>query len=591
MNSKNDSGKSNVEALDANLAKLDDLSKRLVAALACRRDADAGLQGPSHELFVKAAAAYMAEMMANPSKIIEQQIAYWGKSLRHFVDVQQVLAAGEIKAPENIVPDDRRFRNPMWDTHPYFNFIKQQYLLNTEAIENAVAELEGVDKAEKQRIEFFSRQILDMFSPTNFLGTNPEALERAVETDGQSLVDGLENLVRDIESNSGDLLVTLADKTAFSVGKNLATTPGEVVFRNPMFELIQYRPSTEKVHRTPLLIFPPWINKFYILDLIPQKSLIKWVVAQGFTVFVVSWVNPDASYADAGMDTYINDGYLTAINEVKRICGEEQVNAVGYCIGGTTLSLTAALLAKHGDRSLRSATFFATLTDFSDPGEMGVFLDDDFVDGIEREVADKGYLRAYFMARTFSYLRANDLVYAPAIRSYMMGEAPPAFDLLYWNGDSTNLPGRMVVEYLRWLCQQNLLVAGKYPVGEKRLSIRDIHVPVFAIACETDHIAPWQASLAGISRFASRSKTLVLAQSGHIAGIVNPPEKRKYGHYTNADRMRDAEAWKAGATFHEGSWWPRWGAWLARRSGARIAARAPVDSLCPAPGTYVVSRS
>jgi polyhydroxyalkanoate synthase len=577
--------------LNANLAKVEELSQRMTAALARRKKADPALHGPSQDVYVKAAAAYVAEMMQNPSKIIEHQVNYWGKTLKHYVEAQQVLAKGELKAPPDPGPKDRRFSNPLWDTHPFFNYLKQQYLVNAEAITGAMTGLEMLEPADRKRVEYFTRQVVDMMSPTNFLGTNPDALEKAVATDGESLVQGLENLVRDIESHEGDLLVTLADPQAFQVGGNIATTPGSVVYRNRMIELIQYAPATETVHATPLLIFPPWINKFYILDLKPQNSLIKWIVDQGFTLFVVSWVNPDPSYAEVGLDDYIRDGYLRAMAEVRRITGEKQINAVGYCIAGTTLSLTLAHLQRSGDTSVKSATFFTTLTDFSDQGEVGVFLNDDFVDGIERQVAQDGILDKSFMSRTFSFLRSNDLIYQPAIRSYMMGEAPPAFDLLYWNGDGTNLPAKMSIEYLRGLCQADGLARGVFPVFGEPVKLGDLRLPLCAIACETDHIAAWRGSFNGVRQMGSKDKTFILSQSGHIAGIVNPPSKGKYGHYTNDGPMTTPEEWLKGATFHAGSWWPRWGAWLAARSGKQVAARVPGDAtnpvIAPAPGTYV----
>ena len=582
-----------LERMNANLAKVEQLSQRLVAAIGRKKTYDPGLKGPSDDVFMKAAAAYMVEMLQNPAKILENQISFWGKSVKHYVEAQQALASGQLVAPPDPTPKDRRFANPLWDTHPYFNYIKQQYLLSAEAMENAVAGLDHLEAKDKKRVEYFSKQIIDMFSPTNFLGTNPEALTRAVETDGQSLVSGLENLVRDLEANNGDVLVTLADKNAFQVGVNLATTPGAVVWRNRMFELIQYTPTTAKVHKTPLMIFPPWINKFYVMDLKPANSLIKWIVDQGFTLFIVSWVNPDRSYADTGLDTYIQDGYLEAFAQVKAITGQPQINVAGYCIAGTTLSVVLALLEKRGDRSVKSATFFTTLTDFTDQGEVGVFLDNDFVDGIEREVAEKGILHSFFMARTFSYLRSNDLVYTPAIRSYMMGEAPPAFDLLFWNGDSTNLPARMAVDYLRNLCQRNEFATTGFKICGETLQIGAIKVPVFAVACETDHIAAWKSSLNGIRLMGSKDKTFVLSQSGHIAGIINPPAKQKYGHYTNDLPLDTPEMWKQSAVFNQGSWWPRWQGWLAKRSGPMVAAREPGGGAHPvlaaAPGTYVLA--
>ncbi len=346
--------------------------------------------------------------------------------------------------------------------------------------------------------------------------------------------------------------------------------------------------------RSPLVLFPPWINKFYILDLKPQNSFIKWVVDQGYTLFVVSWVNPDAGYRETSMTDYVEYGLLTAIAETKAIAGTEQVNAIGYCIAGTTLSMTLAVMKARGDASVRSATFFTTLTDFSDQGEVGVFLNDDFLDGIEAECRETGILDSFYMARTFSYLRSNDLIYQPAIRSYMMGQTPPAFDLLYWNGDGTNLPGAMAVEYLRGLCQNDLFATAGFPVAGEVARIADVTVPLCAIACETDHIAAWKSSYAGIRQMGSDDKTFILAGSGHIAGIVNPPSRVKYGHWTNPDLTLDADAWRAGADAHEGSWWPTWEPWLRKHSGKLVAARTPGDAAHPslgaAPGSYVVAR-
>ncbi len=582
------------ERLEANLARLEEMTQRLMVALTKRKQHDPALNGPSSDVYAKAAAAYVAEMMQNPAKIIEHQIGYWGKSLKHYVEAQQALATGQLKAPADHGPKDRRFSNPLWESHPFFNFVKQQYQINAEAVQTALGDMETLDAADRRRVEYFTKQIVDMLAPTNFLATNPDALEKAVATDGESLVKGLENLIADIEANSGDVMVSLADREAFHVGQNIATTPGAVVYRNKMLELIQYAPTTETVHKTPLLIFPPWINKFYIMDMKPANSLVKWIVDQGFTLFVVSWVNPDPSYRDVAMDDYIRDGYLRAIAEVRRITGEPQINAVGYCIAGTTLSLALSHLDRVGDTSVKSATFFTTLTDFSDPGEVGVFLNDDFVDGIERQTAEDGILSKFYMSRTFSYLRSNDLIYQPAIKSYMMGEAPPAFDLLFWNSDGTNLPAKMAVEYLRGLCQRDEFATTGFPVFGAPVHLSGVKVPLCAIACETDHIAHWKGSFNGIKQMGSKDKTFILSESGHIAGIINPPSKGKYGHYTSDAPVSGApEDWKAGATFNAGSWWPRWGAWLAERSGAQIPARVPGDSgaevLCPAPGTYVTA--
>ncbi|MEO0750747.1 MAG: class I poly(R)-hydroxyalkanoic acid synthase [Pseudomonadota bacterium] len=582
-----------LDKLNANLERVEQLSTRLVQALSSRAPANPTLNTPGQDLFAQAATSYWKDMMENPGRIYEQQLEFWGKSVRHFVEAQQALATG--RPPEDEEDDplsgDRRFSNPLWQTNPYFHYVKQQYALNKQAVEQAVAEIDDMAPKEKRRLEYFSRQIIDMMSPTNFLGTNPDALEKALETEGESLVRGLENLVSDLEANSGEMVVRLADESAFQLGENIATTPGEVVFRNDMMELIQYAPATDEVYKTPLIIFPPWINKYYILDLKAQNSMIKWVTEQGYTLFVVSWVNPDASHADLGMGDYIEQGYLAALSEVKAITGEKEVNAVGYCIAGTTLHLTLSLLAKRGERSIKSATFFTALTDFSEQGEFTPFLQDDFVDGIEEEINEQGVLRSFIMGRTMSFLRSNDLIYTPAVRSYMMGEAPPAFDLLYWNGDGANLPGKMTMEYLRGLCQGNAFVGEGFDLMGERLSIKDVTVPLMAITCETDHIAAWKDCYRGFQQTGSKDKTFIVSESGHIAGIVNPPSKKKYGHYTNPDLSADADAWMAGADYTEGSWWPRWEGWLRKRSGKMVPARAPGGPdhapIEPAPGQYV----
>ena len=583
-----------IDRLKQNLEKVEELARRLSGLAAVREKPNAALSSPNPELFAEAAKTYWSEMMQDPAKLLEAQAGYWKETVQNFVEVSQEATKSEEGAAADAAPKDKRFAHPLWESNPFFNMVKKQYLTNAAALSDAVESVEMGD-ADKRRLTFFTRQMIDMMAPTNFLATNPEALEKAIETEGQSLIDGLENLVSDLEANDGELVVRLTDESAFEVGGNIATTPGEVVYRNRLIELIQYAPTTDEVKETPIVLFPPWINKFYILDLKQQNSLIKWVVDQGYTLFVVSWVNPDPSYAEVGLDDYIQDGFIAATNEVKAICGVKQVNAIGYCIAGTTLSLTLSYLKHQGDKSVKSATFFTALTDFSEKGEFTPFLQDDFIGAIEEEVAGKGILPSQIMARTFSYLRANDLVYGPAIRSYLMGQTPPAFDLLYWNGDGTNLPAKMAVEYLRGLCQHNEFAEGGMELMGDRLHIEDVDVPVCAITCETDHIAAWKDCYRGVQMMGSKNKTFIVSQSGHIAGIVNPPSKGKYGHYTNGDLSQDADTWFENAQFHKGSWWPRWEKWLSRRSGKSVPARNPGDSQHPvlekAPGTYVLVKT
>ena len=591
MATEQQAGRSDLDQMHSNIARIEALTARLNAALAQRRAIDPALQGPGPEIYRKAAETFVAQMMADPSMLLQSQAQMFSATLKQMAQLQQ--AALEGTAPSDPGPSDRRFAAEIWQNNPWFNFVKQQYLLGSEAVQAMVASLQGLTDREKKKLSFYSQQMVDALAPTNFLATNPEALQKAMETNGASLVEGMENLVADLERNRGDLLVTLADRDAFDVGGNLATTPGKVVYRNRLFELIQYTPQTETVHEIPLVIFPPWINKFYILDLKPQNSMIRWLVGQGYTLFVVSWVNPDASYADVGMDHYLREGFLEALRVAGEICKVPQVNAVGYCIAGTTLALTLAWAKQEGLAPVANATFFTTLTDFSDQGEVGVFLDDDFVDGLEREATSSGILDSFYMSRTFSYLRSNDLIYQPAVRNYLMGEKPPAFDLLFWNGDGTNLPGRMAVEYLRGLCQADQFARGGFPVAGRMVSIRDVEVPLFAVACESDHIAAWRASFNGIVEMGARDKTFVLAGSGHIAGIVNPPSRVKYAHWWGGDLELDPEGWKASAQSAPGSWWPLWDEWLSARSGKQVKARKPAargkyKALCDAPGTYVL---
>ena len=573
-NEKADGKAGEAMQLAANLARIEDLSARLGAAFSQKKEIRASLQGPGPDLWSRTMGAWMNALAGDPAKLMNSQMEFWSDLLRHALeDAEEDATSDMLNLPVHTV-------------------VRAQHKAAQDAMKRALADLKGLGNKDHARVSFFANQMLELMAPRNFLVTNPEAMRRAVETKGQSLIDGLENMVNDLEAHQGELLPTLADPNAFQIGGNLATTPGAVVFRNRMMEIIQYKACTDTVHSTPMVLFPPWINKFYILDMKAKNSLVKWICEQGYTLFVVSWVNPDASYRDVGIDTYIQEGFLTAIDQVKKLCGVKKVNVTGYCIGGTTLSLTLALMAKRGDSSVKSATFFTTLSDFSDPGEVGVFLDDDFVDGIEAECQEVGYLDRLFMARTFSYLRARDLVYAPAVRNYLMGEAPPAFDLLFWNDDGTNLPGRMATEYLRYLCQKNVFAGTGFALMGENLHLSDITVPLCSIACETDHIAPWKSVYKGALRMGSQDKSFILSESGHIAGIVNPPSKKKYGHYTNDAWVATPEEWQAGARFTEGSWWERWGKWLSKHSGKKVKARPlgcrnPEQILGPAPGEYV----
>ncbi|WP_246054927.1 class I poly(R)-hydroxyalkanoic acid synthase [Paracoccus gahaiensis] len=574
-----------------NIERIEALGHRLVTALADRQPSNPGVEAPGPDLYVTATNAFLKTLAEQPGKMMGTQVSFWGETLANYVRAQKALAKGTLLAPEDDAPADKRFAHPLWQSHPFFNLIKTQYLTNARALRKASDSLDLPDAVSRRRIDWLTAQIVDMMAPTNFLATNPDALERAVETEGESLVKGLENLVRDVEQHGGEMIVSLADRRAFTVGDNIGTAPGTVVHRAPLFELIQYAPTTPQAHTLPLVIFPPWINKFYILDLKPQNSLIRWLVEQGQTLFVVSWKNPDASFAETGMEDYVT-AYIEAMDKILELTGQSRLNTVGYCIAGTTLSLTLALLKQRGDRRVNSATLLTTLTDFSDQGEFTSFLQNDFVDGIDAEIRRHGLLPARLMSRTMSFLRANDLVWGPAIRSYMMGETPPAFDLLFWNGDATNLPGRMAMQYLRGLCQNNDFAGEGFDLLGHRLHVSDVTVPLCAVACESDHIAPWKDCWRGVSQMGSTDRTFILSQSGHVAGIVNPPTRKKYGHYlSEAGFDGGHQAWREGARFAEGSWWPEWGRWLAERSGPLREARDPGEGLDPAPGRYVHERA
>lgn len=573
------------EAMKDNLKKIEKLNQRLLVVLSQKKPHDPGVEMPGPEVFLGGAMGW-AKLFANaPQKLLYHQAIYWADIFKNYNQARQALSGSLSDSDKK--NDDKRFKNPLWNEHPYFVAIKENYLASVRAVKNTLSDIEIPDPVLKRRVDWFVQQITDMLAPTNFLGTNPDALERAIQTEGESLVRGLENLISDIERAGGDFVVSLTDDAAFSLGENVATTKGAVVRRHPLYELLQYAPTTPKVRRTPIVIFPPWINKYYVMDLRPDNSLIKYIVDQGYSLFVVSWKNPGPADSSVGLEDYVS-AYLSVLDDITDCTGEKKVNAVGYCIAGTTLSLVLALLKARREDRIKSATFFTTLTDFSDQGEFTAFLQDDFVDGIEREVNRVGILSSTLMSRTFSFLRANDLVWGPAVRHYLMGEKPPAFDLLYWNGDGTNLPAKMVVDYLRNLCQNNLFAGKSMAILGHDLHLSNVDTPLFAVACETDHIAPAKQSWSGIAQMGSKDKTFIMSESGHIAGIINPPTKKKYGHYiSDAGFDSGFENWRAQALFNQGSWWPRWIAWLEPRSGGMVAARDPGQGLDAAPGLYV----
>ena len=576
-----------LDELRENFEKIDALTKRLIAIMAQKKAEQPEQSNASTELFLKAASSYFAQMMNNPAKLIESQVRYYKASIEAWSDFQ----ASMIGAAQDAEVKDRRFRDEAWQTNPYFNMIKQQYFLSSEVIKDSVAEIDGLSEGEARQIQFFSQQLINFLSPQNFLGTNPEALKHAIETQGKSLVEGLENLVDDLEKGDGQLSVSLTDVNAFAVGENLATSAGRVVFRNRLFELIHYQPTTDTVFERPLVIVPPCINKFYILDLTPQNSFIQFALAAGQAVFLVSWVNPDGALADVGFDDYMIEGVQTALEWVTGLTGQPQANVIGYCIGGTLVAVTADYLRKTGHDLIQSATFFTTLTDFHDPGELAIYTGPDYAKKIHDRIAKSGVLDGAFLAQTFSFLRSGDLVYGPAVRSYLMGQKPPVMDLLYWNSDSTNLPGRMAREYLDNFYQNNRFATGTLRFLDTDLALADVDLPICAVATETDHIAPWRSSFAGISQ-TKGPKTYILGGSGHIAGIINPPEAKKY-HFRIAENLTDyaAESF-LDSPVTPGSWWPAWAVWIASMSGNKVNSDSMLKDfkgpdLGLAPGQYV----
>lgn len=491
---------------------------------------------------------------------------------------------------------DKRWRSKEWSENPVFDAIKQSYLLNQHFLTGLVHGVDGVDDRTKRKVEFLTKQMTDALSPTNFALTNPDVLRETMQTKGENLTRGLQNLMSDLESGRGRLALTQTDMTGFVVGQDIATTPGKVVFRNEIIELIQYAPSTETVKTRPLLISPPWINKFYILDLREKNSMIRWLTRQGFTVFLISWVNPGPELKDKTFEDYMHDGLLTAIDQVEKATGETSVNTVGYCVGGTLLASTLAYLAATGQSErIASATFFAAQTDFKLAGELLLFIDDEWINEIERLMdAQGGVLDGRTMADTFNLLRSNDLVWSFVVNNYLLGRQPQAFDLLFWNADQTRMPKALHLWYLQNMYRDNKLAEGELSFGDVQLDLGAVVTPIYMQASRDDHIAPYPSVYRGAKLFGGPVR-FMMAGSGHIAGVINHPDAKKYQHWTNDALPDTVDDWIAGAEEHPGSWWLDWRDWLCERSGEDVPAREPgdgaLDPICDAPGTYVLVRS
>ncbi|EME68450.1 Poly(3-hydroxyalkanoate) synthetase [Paramagnetospirillum caucaseum] len=536
-----------------------------------------------------------AKLMSDPAKLVEANLNLWQDYMSLWQNTARRMLGEETQPVATPDSGDRRFKDEMWQENEIFDFIKQSYLLSARWMQGVVKNVEGLDDHTAKKVDFYTRQFVDAMAPSNFVLTNPEVLRATVETRGENLLKGLNNLLDDLERGKGNLAIKMTDYDAFKVGDNIAVTPGKVVFQTDLMQLVQYDPSTPQVFEKPLLILPPWINKFYILDLRPKNSLIKWAVDQGHTVFVVSWVNPDEKLAHKGFGDYMLEGPLAAIDAIEKATGSRQVNAAGYCLGGTLLACTLAYLAAKGEDRIASATFFTTMTDFKDPGELGVFIDEEQLSALETRMNQAGFLDGRDMATTFNMMRANDLIWSFVVNNYLLGKDPFPFDLLYWNSDSTRMPAAMHSFYLRKMYQENRLVEpGGIELNGVKIDLSNIKTPIYMLSTREDHIAPWQSTYALTQHVAGPIK-FVLSASGHIAGVVNPPAANKYCYWTNTKKPKNPEVWLAGATQVEGSWWTDWQKWAEKFAGKQVPARVPgsgkLKAIEAAPGSYVRVRA
>ncbi|MEO1272904.1 MAG: class I poly(R)-hydroxyalkanoic acid synthase, partial [Myxococcota bacterium] len=541
----------------------------------------------------------LLELLTRPDKAMRRQMefnasmfALWAQTSRRAFGLDHTPV---IEPPSG----DKRWRDPAWSKYALFDFMKQSYLLTSRWMMDAVHDTATLTDAERERLGFFTRQTLSALSPTNFIFTNPAVLKAIQDTRGANLLEGLHNLLRDLEEGDGELRTRMTDEDAFTVGQNVATAPGQVVFENDLMQLLQFNPTTDEVARRPLLIVPPWINKYYILDLQPKNSFIRWAVSQGHTVFVVSWINPDASLRHKGFADYMLDGPLAALDAIEQATGEREVNAIGYCIGGTLMAATLAYMKHKGmDDRIASITFFAAQTDFSEAGEIRAFINDRTLQYIDQQLAENGYLPARSMALSFNMLRENDLIWNYVVDQYLLGKQPTPFDLLYWNSDATRMPEAMHAFYLKRMYRDNALVEpGGVTLDGVSIDLREVTTPACFVATATDHIAPWKSSYKTTQLFQG-PVTFILGGSGHIAGVINPPNRVKYQHWIqegDQDNPADPEAWLTQATERPGSWWPSWQAWIEPFTQDKVPARTPGDGalkpLEPAPGRYVAMRA
>jgi polyhydroxyalkanoate synthase subunit PhaC len=581
-------------AVSRQMAEIAETSQRLVADFLSRQGGEGGF-GMANPAAVGAAFFEMtARLMSDPSRLVQAQLSLWNDYMTLWQRTAQRFLGGAAEPLIEAASEDRRFRDQAWSDNGLFDFIKQSYLLTARCLQGAVKNVEGLDERTARKVDFYTRQFVDAMAPSNFVMTNPEVLRATIESRGENLLNGLRNLLDDLERGKGRLAISMTDMAAFKIGENVATTPGKVIYQNDLIQLVQYAPTSDTVKRRPLLIIPPWINKFYILDLRPRNSFIRWAVEQGHTVFVISWVNPDERLAEKSFEDYMREGPLAALDAMEQATGEREANVIGYCLGGTLLATTLAYMTVKRDRRIKSATYFVTMVDFAEAGELSVFIDEEQLHALEERMEKKGYLEARDMHTTFNMLRANDLIWSFVVNNYLLGKSPFPFDLLYWNTDSTRMPAAMHSFYLRKMYQENLLARpGGITLGGVAIDLRKIKTPAFLLSTREDHIAPWRSTYAATQLYSGPVK-FVLSASGHIAGVVNPPGG-KYGHWENDNNPPTPEEWLAGATQRSASWWPVWEDWISKYSGGEVPARQPGDGkLKPiedAPGSYVKVRS
>ena len=577
-------------AFAQNMVRVGMQSQRLIADFLKRQAAKSGSEPFDPLNLTGTFSTFLRAMAENPTQLIEAQFELWQNFMGLWESTARKMLGGDSVPVVQPKAGDKRFKDKDWQENQLFDFIKQSYLLTANWIQNTVGKVELDDPDAKKRIEFYTKQFVDAFAPTNFVLTNPEVLRTTMQSNGENLVKGLDNLLEDIDRGGGDLSIRQS-ADAFTPGKNIAITPGKVIFRNELLELLQYEPTTAEVYERPLVIFPPWINKFYILDLRPENSFIKWLVGRGYTVFVASWINPDKRLAMKSFEDYMRDGIFAALDAVGEATGVRDPNVVGYCIGGTLLGATLAYMAAKNDDRLHSATFWAAQVDFSEAGDLTVFVDEAQLEALQQQMeASGGVLEGKKMATTFNMLRANDLIWSFVINNYMLGKQPMPFDLLYWNSDTTRMPENIHLFYLRECYKENALAKGKMVLSGIKLDLSSVKVPVYLQSAKEDHIAPYR-SIYKATRLYKGPIRFILAGSGHIAGVINPPAAKKYQYWTNDDLPENVEDWLAGAKEHPGSWWPDWDQWLSAQSGSKVPARKPGDGklrpLGNAPGSYV----